>query len=94
MLQEVGVRSIPDLQKFGKDLKLFSEQLSTSFHMTERKMHAVCEGWNDQVNMKFIELFQQDTKVIDQIAARMSEYSQFISRSCEILNMYQHNRIK
>ena len=41
MAQEVGVRSIADLKKFGSDLKMLSEQLSNAFSAAERKMHAV-----------------------------------------------------
>lgn len=94
MAQEVGVRSISELLQFGKDLKLFSEQLYTAFHMTEKKMLAVCEGWTDKVNQKFIADFQNDTKSIDQIAERMQKYSVFISKSCEILSLYQQNHIR
>ncbi len=94
MALEVGVRSIPDLEQFGKDIKVLSEQLSTVFHLTEKKMHAVCEGWTDRVNQKFIESFVNDTKEIDKIANHMIEYSKFIAKSCAILEEYQQTRIK
>lgn len=93
MANEVGVRSIPDLKQFGNDLKKLSEQLQTAFHRTEHKMHNVCEGWNDRVNQKFMTEFQKDVKDIDQIASRMSEFSQFIAKSVEILEMYQNTRL-
>lgn len=93
-MQEVGVRSIPDLMQFGKDLKMLSEQLSTAFHYTEQKMRTVCDGWNDQVNIKFMEEFEKDTKEIDKIAEKMTQFSQFIDRSCSILEMYQQNRMR
>lgn len=94
MAQEVGVRSITDLQQFGRDIKVLSEQLSTAFHMTEKKMHAVCEGWTDQVNQKFVDSFVNDTKEIDKIANHMVEYSKFIAKSCAILEAYQQTRMK
>lgn len=94
MAQEVGVRSIPDLKQFGKELKMLSEQLSGAFHMTEHKMKVVCEGWNDQVNIKFMEEFEKNVKEIDKISAQMTQFSQFIDRSCNILEMYQQNRMR
>jgi len=93
MTQEVGVRSIPELMQFGKDLNTLSEQLSAAFHAANKKMRIVCEGWNDQVNTKFMNEFQKDEKEIDQIAARMKEFSSFIAKSCDILQMYQNNRM-
>lgn len=94
MALEVGVRSIPDLQQFGRDIKVLSEQLSTAFHLTEKKMHTVCEGWTDQVNQRFIDAFVNDTKEIDKISLHMIEYSKFIAKSCAILEEYQRTRIK
>lgn len=93
MAQEIGVRSVSDLKKFGRDLKILSEQLSTTFHATQRKMQIVCEGWNDQVNIKFMDEFQRNTAEIDKIAAQMIQFSQFIDKSCNILEMYQHNKL-
>lgn len=92
MAQEVGVRNVQELKQFGKDLKKLSDQLAATFHAAEKKMNQVCEGWNDDVNKKFMEEFSKDAKEIDQISARMTNFSQFITKSSEILEMYQHNR--
>lgn len=94
MAQEVGVRSIADLKRFGSDLKMLSEQLSNAFMTAERKMHTVCDGWNDRNNMKFMEDFTQSSKSICKIAEQMSEYSKYIAQSCDILEMYQHNNLR
>ena len=37
--------------------------------------------------------FQKDEKQIDEIAAHMKEFSAFINKSCEILEMYQSTRL-
>lgn len=92
MAQEVGVRNIGELKQFGGDIKRLSEQLSSAFHAAENKMHHVCEGWNDNVNTKFMNEFQKDAKEIDKIAAHMQEFSKFITKSCDILQMYQSSR--
>ena len=92
MAQEVGVRNIAELKQFGSDLKRLSEQLASAFHAAESKMHHVCDGWNDNVNMKFMNKFQKNVKEIDQIAANMQDFSKFISKSCDLLEMYQSNR--
>lgn len=93
MAKEVGVRSIPELKQFGRDLKILSEQLSATFHATQKKMQVVCEGWNDQVNQKFMDEFQRNTVEIDKISEQMIKFSQFIDKSCNILEMYQQNRL-
>jgi len=92
MAQEVGVRNVQELKQFGNDLKRLSEQLSSAFHAAEMKMNHVCEGWNDNVNQRFMTEFQTHTKQIDEIATRMAEYSRFIGKNCEILEMYRSNR--
>ena len=93
MAQEVGVRSIPNLRQFGRDLSVLSEQLTTAYHAANRKMQMVCEGGTDQVNMKFMQEFQKDEKQIDEIAARMKDFSAFINKSCDILEMYHNIRM-
>ena len=93
MAQEVGVRRIQKLKQLRHDLGVLSEQLSSAYHAANRKMQTVCEGWNDQVNMKFMQEFQKDEKQIDEIAAHMKEFSAFINKSCEILEMYQSTRL-
>lgn len=92
MAQEVGVRNIAELKQFGNDLKRLSEQLASAFHAAENKMHHVCDGWNDNVNAKFMNEFEKNVKEIDKIAANMQDFSKFISKSCDILEMYQNNR--
>lgn len=92
MAQEVGVRNVQELKQFGKDLGRLGEQLKATFHAAEQKMKNVCEGWNDNVNQKFMEAFSKDAKEIDQISERMAQFSQFIGKSSEILEMYQNNK--
>lgn len=92
MAQEVGVRNVAELKQFGADLRNLSEQLANAFHAAENKMHHVCEGWHDNVNAKFMGEFEKNVKEIDKIAANMQEFSRFISKSCEILELYQSNR--
>lgn len=92
MAQEVGVRNVQELKQFGNDLKRMSEQLSAAFHAAENKMNRVCEGWNDTSNQKFMTIFMKDAKQIDEIANRMIEYSKFIGKSADILEMYLNNK--
>ena len=93
MGQEVGVRNVDELKQFGSDLKQLSEQLAGAFHAAEAKMHRVCDGWHDNVNVRFMNDFQKDVKEIDRIAAHMHEYARFIGKSCDLLEMYRQNRL-
>ena len=87
---EVGVRNIAELKQFGNDLKYLSEQMAYAFLVTENKMHQVCEGWNDEVNLKFMNEFQRNVKEINKIADNMLDFSTFIAKSCEFLEMYRN----
>lgn len=92
MAQEVGVRNIAELNQFGSDLKRLSEQLANTFHAAETKMHNVCDGWHDNVNIKFMNEFEKNVKEIDKIAANMQEFASFITKKCVILQQYQANK--
>lgn len=93
MAQEVGVRNIGELKQFGHDLKRLSEQLASAFHAAENKMHHVCDGWNDSVNIKFMNDFQNNVKEIDKIAANMQNFAKFIGKSCDLLETYRQTRL-
>ncbi len=93
MSQEVGVRNVADLKQFGVDLKRLGEQLAGAFTMAEKKMHVACEGWTDQNNQQFMQEFSRSAKEICKIASQMEEYSKYIIKNCDILEMYQHNRM-
>jgi hypothetical protein len=93
MAQEVGVRNIGELRQFGSDLGKLAEQLAAAFHAAEGKMYHVCDGWNDSINAKFMNQFGMSVKEIDKIAENMQAFSRFISKSCEILEMYQSNKL-
>lgn len=93
MAREVGVRNIGELKQFGNDLRRLSEQLAAAFHAAEGKMHHVCDGWNDDVNAKFMNDFQKNVREIDKIAANMQDFAKFIAKSCDLLEMYKQNRL-
>ena len=88
-MAEVGVKSIPELRQFGTALGSVSEQMVQIFHNAEQRMHSVCEGWNDDNNRKFMEEFAQQVKMIEGISEKMRAYSQYINRTCEILEVYK-----
>lgn len=93
MAQEVGVRSIADLKQFSRDLRSLSEQLTNAFTMAERKMHVVCDGWNDKNNQQFMAEFSTSSKEISKIATRMQAYAEYIRKSSDILEMYQQTKM-
>ena len=93
MAQEVGVRNIDELKQFGSDLKRLSEQLAGAFHAAENKMQRVCDGWNDNVNAKFMNDFQKNVKEIDKIAANMQDFAKFINKNYDLHEIYRQTRL-
>ena len=56
-------------------------------------MHQVCDSWQDDQNRTFMSDFEQKKNEIDRIAQQMQQYSEFINRSCDILEQYKSHRL-
>ena len=56
------------------------------------QMHQVCEGWNDSKNQAFMADFEEKCRTITQLSDEMQQYSQYISRTCDILDQYRTAR--
>ena len=50
MARDAGVRSVPDLRNFGKQLQQMGEQMYNVMTQAQRRMNYVSEGWHDDNN--------------------------------------------
>lgn len=89
MATDAGVKNIEQLRQFGRNLSIASGNLINLFGKLNTQMHTVCEGWNDDMNRKFMADFEKRCQEIQKIATEMQNYSQFISDIASILNDYK-----
>lgn len=89
MASDASVRDIDQLRQFGTNLRNAGENLDILFQRLKAQMHQVCEGWNDSKNQTFMNDFEGKCRDITRLSQEMQQYSQYISRTCEILEQYR-----
>jgi hypothetical protein len=89
MASDASVKNIENLRQFGRNLKMTSDNLIQVFQKLTIQMHAVCEGWNDSKNQAFMADFEQKAKMIGKLSQEMQVYSQFIAKTCDVLDQYR-----
>lgn len=80
MAQDAGVKSIPELRHFGRNLSQASQALTTLFQTLNSQMHSVCDNWDDTQAQKFIPVFEQSKREIDKISQEMQHFSEYLNK--------------
>lgn len=92
MASDASAKSIEELHQFERDLQRYEETLVQSTNDAVRAMNRVNEGWDDKVQMRFMERFSDAIKGIQQMATLVYERRQSVHKSIEILQEYLGNR--
>lgn len=92
MASDASVKNIDQLRMFGSNLRNAGENLNTLFQRLNVQMHQVCEGWNDTKNQAFMNDFETKCRDITRLSQEMQAYSQYIARTCDILEQYRASR--
>lgn len=92
MAKDASVRNVEELRQFGNNLEKAGENLNILFQKLRTQMHKVCDGWNDDKNRQFMADFEQKARDINQMAQEMNVYSQFIKKTCDIIDQYKSLR--
>lgn len=92
MASDASVRDVDQLRQFSSNLRVAGDNLTALFQRLNVQMHQVCEGWNDAKNQAFMADFEQKCRAITQLSDEMQQYSQYISRTCDILDQYKNSR--
>ena len=53
MKQDVGVRNVPELRDFGRELQQLGSEMYEIIIKAQQKLYYVSEGWNDENNEIF-----------------------------------------
>ena len=94
MATDAGVKSIPDLRDFGKQLQSKGEEMYAIMTEAQRRMNYVSEGWHDDINDKFKVRFAQSVQVIHKMSEEFRIYNAYLQKQCDILEMYARNKLK
>lgn len=80
-----------EIRSFASNLRNLSNDLIDCFAMARKQMHAVNETWQDRENARFMDEFERSLSSIEKIASQMQDYSSFLDRKVEQLEVYLHN---
>lgn len=92
MASDASVKNVDQLRQFGSNLRIAGDNLTTLFQQLNMQMHQVCEGWNDSKNKAFMADFEAKCREITRLSDEMQQYSQYIARTCDILDQYRTAR--
>lgn len=93
MARDAGVRSVPDLRDFGKQVQRMGEQMYNVMTQAQRRMNYVSEGWQDDINDKFKVRFNESVQIIKRMSDEFKQYNEYLQRQCDILEQYKANRL-
>lgn len=93
MARDAGVRSVPDLRDFGKQLQQMGAQMYDVMVKAQRRMNYVSEGWQDDKNERFKVVFDQSVKTIKKMSDEFARYNDYLQKQCNILDQYKGGNI-
>ena len=93
MATDAGVRSVPELRDFGKNLQKMGEQMYGVMTQAQQRMNTVSEGWHDDNNEKFKVRFAESVQMIKKMSEEFRVYNEFLQRQCDVLDQYKGNHL-
>ncbi|MDB9153867.1 WXG100 family type VII secretion target [Parabacteroides distasonis] len=85
------IANTDEMRSFAFNLRNLSNDLIDSFAMAKKQMYTVNETWQDKENTIFMAEFEKSLSAIEQMADLMQEYSNYVDRKAEQLEVYLHN---
>lgn len=93
MAQDAGVKSVPALRDFGRQVQQMGEQMYNLMLQAQKRMNYVSEGWRDDQNDRFKVRFDESVQMIKKMSEDFTAYNQYITKACDILEGYKENRL-
>ncbi|WP_297908182.1 WXG100 family type VII secretion target [uncultured Parabacteroides sp.] len=85
------IANTDEMRSFASNLRNLSNDLINSFAMARKQMYTVNETWLDKENTVFMAEFEKSLAAIEQMAELMQDYSNYVDRKVEQLEVYLHN---
>ena len=89
---KVNVNNTDELRVFGARLNLAGETMDRLFLQLTTEMHKTCDNWNDSNAALFMNQLEESKSQIVRISQQMHDFSQYITKTCNILEEYNNQR--
>jgi uncharacterized protein YukE len=81
-----------ELRRFAMTLKKFNSELTEQLTALGGQLGALGTSWRDQENIKFVEEFEQQAKIIGRFVEMTNQHIPFLLRKAERVEEYLEQR--
>ncbi len=92
MAADASAKSIEDLRQFENALQRYKDALVQSTNDAVKAMNTVNQGWNDKVQVRFMEQFAEALKGIKKMAELVDERRKSVHVSIDKLQDYLNTK--
>ena len=92
MASDASAKSIDDLRQFESALQRYQDALVQSTNDAVRAMNIVNQGWNDKVQVEFMQQFAEALKGIKHMTTLVDERRRSVHVSIDKLQDYLNSR--
>lgn len=90
MASDASLRSVDELKEFENALRRYQESLVQSTNDAVRAMNTINQGWNDKVQIEFMQRFSEALKGIKEMTVLVDERRKSVHKTIEILEAYSN----
>jgi uncharacterized protein YukE len=81
-----------ELRRFAQNLKKFNQELEERMTALRAQLHALGATWRDQEHKKFVEDFDEHTKVIARYIEATNQHAPYLLRKAQRIEEYLQQR--
>ncbi len=81
-----------ELRRFAHDLKRFNDELLQQLSVLHGRLNNLSQTWRDQEHTKFVEEFENTTRVLHRFTESTSDHIPFLLRKADRIDEYLQQR--
>ncbi len=81
-----------ELRRFAQELKRFNTMITDQMGVLRSRLGELGQSWRDQEQTKFVEEFEQTTKVLQRFVSSSERHVPFLVRKAEKIEDYLNQR--
>lgn len=81
-----------EMRRFASDLKRFNDELRNQLGVLHGRLMALGQTWRDQEHQKFVDEFEQTTKVLVRFTEATNQHIPFLLRKAQRIEDYLQQR--
>lgn len=90
---DISMSNIGAIEQYGKNLQMAEQQMLQMFKQLKQQTDVAGTYWNDKQYNQFRQDFDRDImKNVQEIAAKMNVFSNYVAKMCEIQRMAQQQK--